>query len=666
MIERLQKIGASVLSGSLDNSMSEVEQRKAKLLELLTVPTIKKDGMKKAICINFNLNEGTFAFEEDVLDLIPENKHDLFALNQGGNAKRIFSATNSIDYLISKFIDDSKDYLTKCRKGSKSKKWFADNIKTDYDEFVDSIKSIFYSNVNGLSILNYNKLTENQKQQYMIIQNELSENGQKVLNSDIIEKSYKKLIFDIFNTNADKISNVFLMRFNGKTILEHSKNCSDSYINLMYYYFMYDSIINGKDCKNCHLCEKTNTIVTSDFPINFFGKTNSLFFEDLKSSNAYKALSMCQECLEKLIVGNGYIENYFGSYAFDMTYYIIPDLKNNTKIEKECKKILRVLEKRDKSDIDSIKELSNKIEKFDLMFYERNKNSFAILKLISNIDIKKYLQKYDLFTDFNYKYKLYDLGDYNYLAFSDIRNYVFPSKDSHSKLDFKIYGKKLLDFLDDFLTGKPISYNFLISSFMDIAKLRYHKDRYDKLSAFKLNIFITMLNELNMLKGERMETTGHYITEIAKKEYADFFATHQAVYADNSFRQGLFLLGTVIAQIIQAQKKKNNYKENSPSFLDKLNFDGISPRRIQQLVNQVKEYSLIYKTYEEQGIWANITDRLQGIEQIQMRPDEVLFYILSGVSYEDYKRDLRIAESAQKNDSQNVNNATQTETTNLN
>ena len=31
-------------------------------------------------------------------------------------------------------------------------------------------------------------------------------------------------------------------------------------------------------------------------------------------------------------------------------------------------------------------------------------------------------------------------------------------------------------------------------------------------------------------------------------------------------------------------------------------------------------------------------DRLQGIENSRMKAEEVLFYILSGISYEDYRR----------------------------
>ena len=139
---------------------------------------------------------------------------------------------------------------------------------------------------------------------------------------------------------------------------------------------------------------------------------------------------------------------------------------------------------------------------------------------------------------------------------------------------------------------------------------------------------------------------GQFISDILKKEYQEFFDVHSAVYADSAYRQGLFLLGTVIAKIIYLQKDK------SSSFLKKINFDGIAARRVPALVNQVKQFEDIYrkKIFQEKGIWGNIMDRLQGIENSALKPDEVVFYILSGISFEDY---LGMKMAMEKNLTQN-------------
>jgi CRISPR-associated protein Csh1 len=124
----------------------------------------------------------------------------------------------------------------------------------------------------------------------------------------------------------------------------------------------------------------------------------------------------------------------------------------------------------------------------------------------------------------------------------------------------------------------------------------------------------------------------NFITDIIKEEYKNFFVNHHSVYEKNIYRQGLFLLGTVVSKIKYAQKGK------SSNILSKLNYEALSARRVPSFFNKIKEFSTIYKKdiFEEKGIWGNIIDRLQGIEGSGMKSDEVIFYILSGMSFEDY------------------------------
>jgi CRISPR-associated protein Csh1 len=92
----------------------------------------------------------------------------------------------------------------------------------------------------------------------------------------------------------------------------------------------------------------------------------------------------------------------------------------------------------------------------------------------------------------------------------------------------------------------------------------------------------------------------------------------------------LFLLGTVINSIIYAQRDK------SSTFMKKVNLSGIPVRRVNRLVGEVRNFASIYDVYEEKGIWGNIMDRLQGIENSDMKPEEVVFYILTGISFANY------------------------------
>jgi len=126
---------------------------------------------------------------------------------------------------------------------------------------------------------------------------------------------------------------------------------------------------------------------------------------------------------------------------------------------------------------------------------------------------------------------------------------------------------------------------------------------------------------------------GNAVTEINQEEYTDFFNTHAEIYGDNYYRQGLFLLGTIISRIKYAQRDKKS------NILRKMNLTGMNVRRVPNFFNQVREFAEIYKKdlkYLRQDIWGNITDRLQNIENSGLKNDEVVFYILTGLSYQDY------------------------------
>ena len=143
--------------------------------------------------------------------------------------------------------------------------------------------------------------------------------------------------------------------------------------------------------------------------------------------------------------------------------------------------------------------------------------------------------------------------------------------------------------------------------------------------------------------------TGDTVTEIQNKDYRKFFEAHRTIYENNFHRQGLFLIGTVINSIVSAQRKKSSDKTQeseeqgqrrklSSTFMRKLNLSGIPARRVNRLVGEVQNFFQIYNKniYEEPGIWGNIMDRLQGIEESSMYPEEIVFYILTGISYANY------------------------------
>lgn len=655
MITNFRNIGKNVLkkSGYYD-SQQEIERKKIFLSHQSLIPYKKNNGPDRAIILNFNLDKGKFHFELDK-ELIVTNRDYFFAFKVGAsNDQKKFLATNNMESFIEKTFSDSLKYLDEKRKNKDSGPWLEANIPTSYDAFLKSVKDTFYRETilpgdekkKAGFVLDEKYLVPEQAIIFQDVKRNMEEKRKDKTKEVELTKIYLDLLAkECLGVAYKELPSLFLVKFAGRHIME-MEEYREAYLNLVYYDLFERFFTEGTaGNKMCHICRQVKE-VTGNIPLTmkFYGATNELFFENLKNKNAYKSFALCRECMTEVLTGMKHVENLLKESIFKIDCFLIPNLDDTTNefenTLKSAVNIIRNWNTRYKEHIEYLQEIMNKSQRkgrgfsFNLMFYSSTQNDFDILKYISNLELKPLLQKMQMFDHFTDKYNLDQIGrsdNYdNSLRLADIRFYLFPSERSHVKADFKVYGKDLLDFLESVLNGNKIGYHDLIHQFIDIYRRRFHREKVDILSPFKMVLFMTIFNQINILKEEKPMNNGHSVSEVAKPDYRDFFITHRQVYEDNYYRQGLFLLGSVISKIVHAQKGK------SATFMKKVNLAGIPVHRVKNLLGEVKEYASIYSVYEEPGIWGNIMDRLQGIETSGMKGDEIVFYILTGISFEDY------------------------------
>ena len=650
MINYFKNIGYNALDeiGYFDTEDTTTRRRKILYYQSIK-PEIDTDrsGDKrldgKAICLNFNLKDGKIEFKLSDYQLMKKYRGEFFAFRLGApKDKKKFLMTNNITTFFKDVFKQSIEYLKNKRNSKDSKKWINENISRQYDNLIHDVYNNFYSQKDmDDRVLDPKLLVEEQKEMFEQIQREMKER-KKNNYEEIYNRLINQYFFDKNVKSTSKFPNISVITFEDKTILEYlNGKYRNDYINLCYY-DLYKRFFaeKSKQDKTCHVCGNTKDIIDESLPLpmKFYGTTNTLYSENIKKSNFHRSFAMCEDCLSDVQVGMQYVEERLTDRIFYIECFILPHLQKKQKISSRViRSIQRALNRENGNyddEINALKTMSLKGERlsFDIVFYETQQQAFNIHKKITNIELEDLLRKLIELNEINKYYELIDIHEYAPLTLADIRYYLYPSKFSHNNNpDFDKYGKQLLNFLDSFLKSRNMNYDDLIRKFISIFKKRFNQDNYDRLAAFKMNLFLDLLGKLNILnKGGNME--GNAETEILNEDYQKFFETHSDVYGGSYLKQGLFLLGTVVGKIISAQSGK------SSTFLSKLNLSGIQGRRIPKLVNKVKEYVEIYKDdiYQESGIWGNITDRLQGIESTNMNSSEVVFYILSGISYNDY------------------------------
>ena len=659
MINSFRMLGKSILQAEryYDDESDEIGKRKIFLKYQSLVPVSKKkkdeENLEHAIALNFDTHKREFRFELD-REMTPEHRECFFAFRVGSSKdKKKFLSTNSISVFYKKIFTESLEYIGKRRKG-KTKKWFS-SISEQYDAFISELRELFYVGEEKDFILNKALLRSEQKQ----LLNKLEAEHPKANIEELYDRLLNQKFFNRSSKDNQSFPQIALIKINGRHILEH-EDYKKSYINLVYYdLFERFFVEKGQKDKICHVCQnRAETIGEVPLPMKFYGATNELYFENLNKKNAYKSFSICRDCLAEVLTGMKYVENELRDSLLGISAYIIPSFEKDEKqFERKYRRIFNLLKanKSYKEDIEEIESLVNTSERknfaFALLFFDKQKNAFDILKLISNIEYKKLVEKLGYFDNFRKTYELALLNQS--FTLNDVRYNFFPSKSSHDAKDIgKLYRKDILNFLEAFLHGYSISYADMIGRFTDIYNRRFHRDNSDVLAPFKAVLIFSILNKIKPLKGMAMKG-GNAVTEVRNEDFRKFFETHEAVYKENYYRQGLFLLGTVINNIVVAQqkkasakdgdsegdeKKKGKRKKASSTFLKKLNYSGIPMHRVRNLLAEVKDYTEIYdeQIYNEPGIWGNIMDRLQGIENSGMKGEEVIFYILTGISYAGY------------------------------
>jgi CRISPR-associated protein Csh1 len=652
MINYFKIIGKTVLHRDGYYDSEDQLSRKRSFLKFQTLlPSPRKDGMERAVCLNFDLNKGEFCFLLDK-ELDEVNREYFFAFKLGApNDRKKFLVTNNFESFLNLTFTDSLAYLEEKRKDKKSGPWFDAHVPVEYDTFLENILERFYVKKGEAYVLDESHLAPDQYEVFSRVKAQFREKQKDKDKPLPMDKVYGAFLMEMYRDGDKKnLPSIFLVKINGRHILEYENTgIGRAYVNLVYY-DLYERFITEEIIKEkyCHVCGGERDVMGKlPLPMKFYGTTNPLYFENIKNKNAYKSFALCQACMTDVLTGMKFTETTLSDYIFGMTCYLIPALDEEDPLfEKKLRVAVEMLKKRGAKYRNDIEELESLLRKssskqrafsFNLLFYFSEKQEFNILKYISDLELRELMKKMTLFDEFTDTYGLDRIGDFgNSLSLMDIRYVLFPSNRSHPNPDFKIYGKELLNFLENFLNNHKISYYEMINRFISIYRRRFHRDNVDRLSPFKMVGFLTLLGKINLLKEDNGMNEGQCISEVMKEEYKEFFAAHPEVYSDSIYRQGLFLLGTVISRVVYQQKRKGEGRKDSSTFLAKLNYEGIPARRVDKLVNDVKKYAIIYNVFEEPGIWGNITDRLQGIEKSLIKPDEVVFYILTGISFEDY------------------------------
>jgi len=634
LIKSFQKIGKLELKNYSESA------KKKKFLETQTIlpnePDSDNDDADKyrEIIINLNLDNNEIEIKSGD-ELYAANREKFFGFDLlGRRSKKIYFTCNNLYYhlltvpQIIDYIDDK----------------FREDEYKEFISFLKEIKDIFYDSSGKKSFLRFEKFKDSTSNKLTEYLGDKESNHKNMKN--ILEEYVSKDILGSTRKNFVNNLNVFSLKINNKYLTE--TKYSDDYIDIVYFErqgrFFDDSEKMVKEHALCGTCNEKKQITGKiDIPTKFYVTSSPYFFENLNDNNAYKSFGICQECYQEVMVGISKVEqDYYGRLFNRLRYYVIPkNIDENENYDGALKLIKDILADRpeeDKDHFEKIRNIKRRDFKMDFLFWRPDQASFIVLDSIDDVSYNDIKTIFKSLREINQDTYGYESDARNYmLYFNDLYWLLFPNYRSHNNPDPKLYRKEMLNLLDSLMKGKDIDYNYLIRNFMTILHKRYYfnkgKEKEIIAHPLKMNLMLNWLRQITNLKGGYKVSEGRSLIEIENVDIKEFFKVHSDTYKDNSYRQGLFLLGVLMNQVLKEQQKANK----SANILDKLSFDGMPVRRVKKFTKDITEILNIYDKYNvNQLLHAQMIDRLQGIKNSSLNKDEVVFYILSGLSFGRY------------------------------
>lgn len=428
----------------------------------------------------------------------------------------------------------------------------------------------------------------------------------------------------------------------------------------------------------CSLCNKETQISsnTTNLRLKFY-MTDKVGFSDGLRGDFIGNYALCKSCYQKVMSGEVFVENSLRSRIENIPFYIIPKFTFPVNLSaNKLKKWGQYIKLSFNStvNLEGLTKFQDEIDDYpecdasknsvilNLLFHQKNRD-FRILNLIKDVPPSRL----DIVREKTSGIK--DKGDRLlggnrrwYLGFGKIY-YLMPVKMQKGN---PVGHRKVLQLYDAFLTGKPISYKFLIDQFVELAQVyRFRKfgaynisrlleKRYKKpferiteqekrsygenglpYTILSANLLLLYLRELNLLRGGEIMDTGGLNLKPPMKKYIKEMGYSEPQTA-------LFLLGCLIGEVGNAQ-----WSEESPTkpILNKITYQGMRVEKLKRLTNEVFEKLKQYKSGGTPLLAFNepifdeckkLLDR--NMDNWRLSDQENVFYVLSGYAYVTHER----------------------------
>lgn len=425
----------------------------------------------------------------------------------------------------------------------------------------------------------------------------------------------------------------------------------------------------------CALTNKRDLVTgeTTKLKFNYYINDKISFASDLEKKSFVKNLSISKEAYQAIMAGEAYVLRNFNTRFSGLPCYIIPDFLYDVPFEnvplhdisERIHQFVRTVKTVETAEdlhreIEDYKEFDNQMDNhisLHFLFYTKAQSALKVNKLLSDVPLT-HLRRLSLEMRKAGEIGQRFFGNETFNLGLEPIYYLIPMRVQRGENFEK---RKILQVYESLLTNKPLSYQWLITQFVQLAKVHMYahyslyqyrsakKEYNDFQNDFQLvnamvqaQLFLKLLQNLNLIREER---------EMAKVTY-DLLDADMVEYMEtmnyNVAQSSLFLLGYLIAKIGAEQVRRTKERAealgqarsgktaNKP-ILSKINYHGMNRQKLVLLSNEVfdKLRQLKIASLQNEAVYAEhkrlFDSALQ--EKWNLSDRESVFYLLSGYAY---------------------------------
>lgn len=404
----------------------------------------------------------------------------------------------------------------------------------------------------------------------------------------------------------------------------------------------------------CGLCGSDEEI---DFnlvkaKIKYYITDKISFASNVNKKLFYRNFGLCAPCYQKLQAGEVYVKNNLKTRLSHFDVYVIPHLIIETHMDKQrldrCAEKLKTAVRR-MCSFDEVISFRDEIFNInieddpylvDFVFFEASNQATKIKKVIKDLQPSIFDDIQNNLNEVNDEFKNY-YGKYRFNMESFF--HLIPSiKGSSGKYSARY--KQLLEWYSAIFTGRNVEIRSIVENSTNKARQLMVKDEeIDVINTIiKANMAIAFLRKSRCIRKNIVKEVEGMMIEL--KSGVESFL-EKAGYDDE--KTGLFLLGSLLAEIAYAQYKRNDKK----TILNKLNYWGMDKMKVISLANEVFNKLRQEKILQYNEQLYGECMRLIGQSPLNLPKKEMLFYILTGYSVTT----MCNIKEAQENKNQNQN-----------